>query len=140
VVAGEVRNLAQRSGASSKEIEGLIKTSVEQVAEGTRLAGESGISLKEIFDAIGRVRQMITGISASSQEQKLGLGQIADTVLQTDTMTRQNAAAAEELTTSAEALKTNAAELKQTVELFQVITGAQAIICPDDGRCRRWTA
>ncbi|MBP7737033.1 MAG: hypothetical protein KA369_13735 [Spirochaetes bacterium] len=120
VVAGEVRNLAQRSGASSKEIEGLIKTSVEQVSEGTRLARESGDSLKEIFEAITQVRQMISEISAASQEQKLGLGQISETVSQTDTITQQNASAAEELTTTAETLRANAVELNRTVSYFRL--------------------
>ncbi len=120
VVAGEVRNLAQRSGDSSKEIEGLIKASVDQVAEGTRLAGDSGSSLKEIFEAISQVRQMISEITAASQEQKLGLSQIADTVTETDTMTQQNASAAEELTTTAENLRSNADVLRQAVSYFRV--------------------
>jgi methyl-accepting chemotaxis protein len=120
VVAGEVRNLAQRSAASSKEIEGLIKTSVDQVGEGTRLAGESGGALKEIFEAISQVRQMIIEISATSREQKMGLNQIADAVSQTDTITQQNAAAAEELSTTAEALRSNAEELKNAVDYFNV--------------------
>ncbi len=120
VVAGEVRNLAQRSGASSKEIEGLIKASVDQVAEGTRLAGDSGSSLKEIFEAITQVRQMISEITAASQEQKLGLSQISDTVTETDTITQQNASAAEELTTTAESLRSNAVDLKQMVSYFRV--------------------
>jgi methyl-accepting chemotaxis protein len=120
VVAGEVRNLAQRSAASSKEIEGLIKTSVEQVYEGTRLAGDSGGALKEIFATIAHVRQMIIEISATSREQKLGLNQITDAVSQTDTLTQQNAAAAEELSTTAEALSANAGELKEAVDYFKV--------------------
>jgi len=120
VVAGEVRNLAQRSAASSKEIEALIKTSVDQVGEGTRLAGESGGALKEVFEAIAQVRQMIIEISATSREQKMGLNQITEAVSQTDTMTQQNAAAAEELSTTAEALRTNAEELKMAVDYFTV--------------------
>jgi methyl-accepting chemotaxis protein len=84
VVASEVRNLAQRSGTSSKEIENLIKVSVKQMGDGARLAGESGVSLKDIFTAIVRVRQMITEISAAAQEQKIGLKQVADAMSQAD--------------------------------------------------------
>lgn len=120
VVASEVRNLAQRSGTSSKEIENLIKASVKQVSEGARLAGESGTSLKEIFAAIGRVRQMITEISVAAQEQKLGLKQVADAMSQADMQTQQNAAAAEELASTAETLNLNADDLKHAVSYFKV--------------------
>jgi len=119
VVASEVRNLAQRSGTSSKEIENLIKASVKQVGEGARLAGESGVSLKEIFAAIGRVRQMISEISAAAQEQKLGLKQVADAMSQADMQTQQNAAAAEELASTAETLNSNADDLKRAVSYFR---------------------
>ncbi len=119
VVASEVRNLAQRSGTSSKEIENLIKTSVKQMGEGARLAGESGVSLNEIFAAIGRVRQMITEISAAAQEQKIGLKQVADAMSQADMQTQQNAAAAEELASTAETLNSNADDLKQAVSYFR---------------------
>ncbi len=118
VVAAEVRSLAQRSGASSKEIEALIKTSVSQVFDGTRLAQESGKSLKEIFDAIVQVRQMILEISTASREQNAGLKQISDAVTQTDLTTQQNAAAAEELSGAAETLRSNASELKDAVKYF----------------------
>ncbi len=119
VVASEVRNLAQRSGTSSKEIENLIKASVKQMGEGARLAGESGVSLKEIFAGIVRVRQMITEISAAAQEQKIGLKQVADAMSQADTQTQQNASAAEELASTAEALNSNADDLKRAVSYFR---------------------
>lgn len=120
VVAGEVRNLAQRSSASSKEIEELIKTSVSQVHDGTRLAQESGNSLKVIFEAIAQVRKMIMEISAASREQNTGLKQISDTVAQTDETTQQNASAAEQLSAMAESLRSNAFDLKQAVKFFKL--------------------
>lgn len=91
VVATEVRNLAQRSGTSSREIEALIKNSMEKVNEGTMLANNSGEALKEIFEAIKKVRTIIQEISAATKEQTSGLGQISEAVNQTDSLTQQNA-------------------------------------------------
>lgn len=120
VVATEVRNLAQRSGTSSKEIEALIKNSVEKVNEGTRLANDSGEALKEIFEAIKKVRAIIQEISAATKEQTSGLGQISDAVNQTDSLTQQNASAAEQLSSTAEIMRDNAEVLDRLMNYFRV--------------------
>jgi methyl-accepting chemotaxis protein len=120
VVAGEVRNLAQRSRASSDEIGKLIRSSIEKVNTGTRLSNESGKALKEIFEGIRQVRQIVSEISIASQEQKSGLNQITEAVSQTDTMTQHNAAAAEELSSTAETLRENSEDLKKTIDYFRV--------------------
>ena len=120
VVAGEVRNLALRSRASSDEIGTLIKSSMEKVTAGTRLANESGEALKDIFEGITQVRKIVSEISAASQEQKSGLNQITQAVSQTDTMTQHNAAAAEELSSTAETLRGNSEDLRKTIDYFRV--------------------
>jgi methyl-accepting chemotaxis protein len=120
VVAGEVRNLAQRSRSSSDEISSLIKNSIEKVEKGTELTNNSGNALKEIFEAIKRVRHIVSEISAASQEQKSGLDQISSAVGQADSITQQNAAAAEELASTAENLRTRAHDLQQVVDFFKV--------------------
>lgn len=120
VVATEVRNLAQRSGTSAKEIEALIKNSTEKVNEGTRLANDSGEAFKEIFDAIKKVRGLIQEISAATREQTSGLGQITDAVNQTDSLTQQNASAAEQLSSTAEIMRDNAEVLDRLMNYFRV--------------------
>jgi len=120
VVATEVRNLAQRSGTSSKEIEALIKSSTEKVNEGTKLANDSGEALKEIFEAIKKVRDIIQEISAATKEQTSGLGQITEAVNQADSLTQQNASAAEELSSTAEVMKDNAEVLDKLMSFFTV--------------------
>lgn len=120
VVATEVRNLAQRSGTSSKEIESLIKNSVEKVNEGTKLANDSGEALKEIFEAIKKVRSIIQEISAATKEQTSGLGQISEAVNQTDNLTQQNASAAEKLSSTAEIMRDNAEVLLRLMSYFRI--------------------
>ncbi|MBN2040598.1 MAG: hypothetical protein JW864_11170 [Spirochaetes bacterium] len=118
VVAGEVRNLAQRSAESSKEIAKLIEMSVNQINDGAKLAKESGSSLKKIYEAVSLVHQMTSEINNVSGEQKTGLQQIADSISQTSSVTQENASAAEELSVAADSLRSNASELKDTARYF----------------------
>jgi methyl-accepting chemotaxis protein len=120
VVAGEVRNLAQRSAASSREIKALIGSSLEKIGQGVQLTEETGKSLREIFDAIIMVRQIIGEISTVSREQKLGIGQISGAVEQAGVTTQESASAAEELAATAETLLDKAAELRDAVGFFRV--------------------
>jgi methyl-accepting chemotaxis protein len=120
VVAAEVRNLAQRSRTSSDEIAKLIKTSVENVSDGTMLANLSGKALEEIFEGIRQVRQIVSEISAASMEQKTGLNQITQSVGEADMATQKNAAAAEELATTAETLSDNSSDMNRMINFFRV--------------------
>ncbi|HPS59322.1 MAG TPA: methyl-accepting chemotaxis protein [Spirochaetota bacterium] len=120
VVATEVRNLAQRSRTSSDEIGKLIRNSVENVAEGTRLANESGQALHEIFSGIEQVRRIVSEIYTASVEQKSGLNQITQAVGEADMATQKNAAASEELASTAETLSENSAEMNNMMKYFKV--------------------
>ena len=120
VVAGEVRNLAQRAAGSSREIKALIKNSLEKVDEGAQLTEETGKSLVEIYDAISMVRRIMGEINTASREQKSGIGQISSAVEEAGVSTQQNASTSEELSATAEALLEKATELKNTVGFFRV--------------------
>ena len=104
VVASEVRNLAQRSASAAKEIKELIGDSTRRVEAGSRLVNESGKSLNEILDSVGRVSDLVQEIAAASKEQSIGVGHVNTAVMQADRVTQANAAQTEELSGSAEAL------------------------------------
>ena len=72
VVAAEVRNLAQRSASSAKEIKSLIQDSNGRVEKGTELVNKSGETLGEIVDSVKRVTDIVAEIAAASQEQLSG--------------------------------------------------------------------
>ena len=120
VVATEVRNLAQRSRTSSDEIGKLIRNSVENVAEGTRLASESGKALHEIFAGINQVMMIVSEIYTASVEQKSGLNQITQAVGEADMATQKNASASEELASTAETLSDNSTEMNDMMKYFKV--------------------
>ena len=124
VVAGEVRSLAGRSAEAAKEIKGLISTSVANVEAGSSQVSQAGQSMQDIVSSVRRVSDLIGEITASSSEQRDGIGQVNQAVANLDQMTQQNAALVEEATAAAGAMSEQARRLAQVVAAFNVGTGA----------------
>ena len=148
VVADEVSKLAERSSASTKEIEGLIKESVKNVTQGVETAqgsagghgadsgglaegaaddrgavGEHGAqiaAMKELAKALEKVSEMSQGISAATEEQTTNAKQVARAVEHVNELTQAAAAAAEEMSASTEQLSGMAQELQTMVAQFKV--------------------
>ena len=124
VVASEVRSLAQRSAEAAKEIKGLIGTSVDKVATGSKLVADAGATMSEIVDSVQRVTAIIAEISSSAGQQNSGLGQVNQAVAELDRMTQQNAALVEESSAATQSLRDQADRLSQSVSAFR-LSGAQ---------------
>jgi methyl-accepting chemotaxis protein len=120
VVAAEVRNLAQRSAAAAKEIKTLIGDSVGKVEDGTRLVDEAGKTMAEIVNAVKRVTDIMSEISAASMEQSTGIEQVNQAVTQMDEVTQQNAALVEEAAAAAESVEEQAQLLTEAVGIFKL--------------------
>ncbi len=120
VVAGEVRNLAQRAGGAAKEIDLLIKDSVNKIENGTELVNKSGEALKEIIQAVKQVSMIVSEMAAASDEQRRGIEQITTAVTDMDNMTQQNAALVEETASASEEMSGQAQELLSMVRKFKV--------------------
>ena len=132
VVASEVRNLAQRSAESAREIKALIGQSVDKVEAGARLVEEAGATMHEIVASVQRVGDMIAEITAAATEQSAGIGQVNVAVTQLDQMTQQNAALVEESAAAAESLKEQALRLSGVVGMFRLTDGGRAEDRPAD--------
>ncbi len=120
VVAAEVRNLAQRSATSAKEIKRLINESTQCVDEGSDLVNQCGHTLEEIVSAVKRLASIMSEISAASQQQSHGIVQVNRSIIQMNEMTQQNAALVEEATTSSQTMKEQAESLKREVDFFRL--------------------
>ena len=120
VVAAEVRNLSQRSATAAKEIKALIGDEVDKVNAGGQLVDDAGKTMGEIVASIQRVASIMSDIAAASVEQSTGIDEINLAVINTDTMTQQNAALVVEATRTAASLQEQAVALSQTVAIFKL--------------------
>lgn len=120
VVASEVRNLAQRSAQSAKEINSLISESAYQIQEGAELADKTGSTIAEMTSAISKASTMMDSISYASEEQSRGVEQIRVAITQMDQVTQQNAALVEQVATTAANVEELSGTLTQAVAVFQI--------------------
>jgi methyl-accepting chemotaxis protein len=120
VVAGEVRNLAQRSARAAKDIKALIGDSVEKVQAGSQLVDESGKALAGIIGSAKQVADIVEEIAAASHEQSGGIEQVNRAVTQMDEVTQKNAALVEEAAAAARAMQEQADQLHLQMRYFRL--------------------
>jgi methyl-accepting chemotaxis protein len=113
VVAAEVRKLAERSQVAAQEIGETAHASVG-------MAVQAGGLLEEIVPAIGKTSSLVQEISAASDEQSAGIGQINQAMSQLAQSTQTNAASSEQLAATAEELSAQAETLQELVAFFKV--------------------
>ena len=142
VVASEVRNLAQRSAASAKEIKDLIGESVELVATGSKLVDQAGATMTEVLESVQSMAGVMTDISHASREQSSGIEQVNQAISQMDTVTQQNAELVQQAASAAQGLQDQAATLSQLVSVFRLKDGRAAGAAPASrlGRAAPWPA
>lgn len=130
VVASEVRSLAQRSASAAKEIKALISDSVDKVDAGSKLVDRAGVTMNEIVTSVKHVAEIMSEISAASQEQSAGIEEVNRAITQMDDMTQRNAALVEEAAAAAESMKGQASQLAQAVSVFKMAPEATRVMSP----------
>jgi methyl-accepting chemotaxis protein len=132
VVATEVRKLAERAQKAAGEIGTLAGSSLEVAERSGRLIGE-------LVPAIRKTADLVQEVSAASQEQSSGVGQVTRAMGVVDQVTQRNASAAEELSSTAEEMSSQAEALQQLVAFFEVRnsgTGAARLARPRPAQVR----
>ncbi len=116
VVADEVRKLAERCTAATKDIGTLIgeiqrqtgeavtamEAGTREVTAGTTLAGEAGAALERIGAVVQEMSGRVLGISAASEEMSASAQGVTQTISEVAAVIEQSSAAAEEMSASSE--------------------------------------
>ena len=125
VVATEVRKLAERSQAAAREIGDVASRSVDA-------SQRSGDLLAQLVPAIQLTAELVQEVAAASREQSSGVALINQAMTQVDSVAQRNAAAAEELSSTAAQLSAQAIQMKQSIAFFH--TGSGSNLTQGDAR------
>ncbi len=113
VVAAEVKKLSEHSSRAATDIINLTNNSVE-------ITNQAGKSLSELIPNIKQTSLLVQEITAASQEQNDGAGQINSAVQQINEITMINAGSAEKMVYNSNDLFNKAKKLKSAISFFKI--------------------
>lgn len=115
VVAVEVRQLAQRSAQASREIRGLISSSVDLVNDGAHLVHSAGATIRDVVSSVRQVVGVIGEIHASTSDQGTSIVEIGQAVLQLEELAQRNAELVEYSGAASASLQDQSAALSRAI-------------------------
>ncbi|WP_202626607.1 methyl-accepting chemotaxis protein [Steroidobacter agaridevorans] len=120
VVASEVRSLAQRSATAAKEIKQLIENSVDNVAAGSTLVGEAGVTMNDLVAGVRGIADIMDKLQASFAHETGGLQQVDQSLQKMDAVTQSNGELVRSMAATAENLNERGEELSAAVSVFEL--------------------
>ncbi len=162
VVADEIKELADRTSSSTREIEELIKGVQEEtgravdainlaaknIADGELLSKESGQALGKIVAGVERASEQVGGIARAAAEQARGsqmireaMEQVTDMVMQIANATQQQSKGSELIMTAVERMKVLTSQVhsstREQSKVGTLIAGSTECITGMIGRIKR---
>jgi len=134
VVADEVRALARRTQESTAEIQHIIETvqsgaanaasamrkGKEQSANTVEMAAETGKSIREISDAMSRIRDMVNHIATAAEEQSYATEEINRNIVNVATLVQSSHESAQHAGGIARELDVTSEKIRGQVQRFKV--------------------
>jgi methyl-accepting chemotaxis protein len=134
VVAQEVKSLAAQSRQATSEVRTILsdiqkatttavlatEQGTKAVEAGTRQTEVAGQSIQSLAGSVTEAAQAATQIAASSQQQLIGVDQVAAAMASIKQASAQNVAGAKQLETAARNINDLGQQLKQMVAHYQV--------------------
>jgi methyl-accepting chemotaxis protein len=127
VVAAEVRNLAMRSAQAAQNTTGMISEAVATAKNGVEISNQVRVILEDIFSGISKTSNLVSEISAASNEQSQGIDQLNAAVSNMNQITQSNAASAEQSAGASVELKTQAQIMSQVVEQLDCLLNGNRV-------------
>jgi len=128
VVAEEVRNLAQRSADAAKDTASLIEESIAKSNEGKLTMDQVTAAVQLLTEESTKVKALVDEVNLGSQEQTRGIQLISKSITQMEQVTQTNAADAEESAAASEQLTAQASALKDVAHQLAAMVGGAAAI------------
>lgn len=134
VVAQEIKSLAEQSRQATKQVRTILSAiqkattaSVLATEKGSKSveavvkqSGETGGSIKELTKSINEVSQVVTQISASNQQQLVGMDQVVLAMFNIKQATAQNAAGTKQVEITVRSLQELGQKLKDMVKHYTI--------------------
>ena len=120
VVASEVRNLAQTTQASVKDITELVDNTSQKIDTATQTAKQSQEIFVDLQNKVSDTSKLMETITSNALEQESGTNQISVEVNNMESATTQNAALAENSNEISKSLVEKAEFLERSIEFFKI--------------------
>ncbi len=134
VVAQEVRSLAEQSKQATNQVRTILndiqkatstavmatEQGTKAVAHGVKQSTDAGDAIHQLSGSVNEAAQAATQIAASSQQQLVGVDQVASAMVNIRQASTQNADSARQLETAAHNLQDLGQKLDQAIKKYKV--------------------
>ena len=129
VVAGEVRNLAQRCAEAARQTAVLIRECISKSNDGKAKVDNMSQAIRAITEEAGKIKTLVEQVNLGSGEQAKGVEQIGKAITQMEQVTQKTASGAEQGAAAAEELSNQSETLRDIVQqLVAVVSGREAAL------------
>lgn len=118
VVADQIRTLAEQSAQSATDSRSLIEASLNEVANGNKVASNASLSLQDVVAGVHAIADDAKNMKEISANQALAMQQADVAINKIAELTQTNSATAEESSATSEELTAQAVNMSNLVSQF----------------------
>ncbi|OON96538.1 MAG: hypothetical protein ATN32_06335 [Candidatus Epulonipiscium fishelsonii] len=120
VVANEIRDLATKSSEAVKDIEEMIKDSVQEVELGSQKVDITSVRFDEIHNSVEDTNTIMGELLEYSQLQKNSVEELNNGTKRLNVVVKSNVTSSEEGAAISQELSAQALELKELIDYFKI--------------------